>query len=405
MILTTIFHRPDLLVALVFAPLAAACPLTSGGGGGGGGTGKEERIGPIDFMRFVQDQPAVGGDWYAYDEEGGHVLTPLAHAYVIREGSEETARYAALRIVSYYDPDTAESGRFTVSTSTWAGAWSDEEPWVTRKNVKTDGPVCLDLFARLERPCEGDAWQVMLRAYRFLAREGPIVVNQPGLFVRSAVGLPEAGDVKVATLTDRSTLSGLPNPTTLDEHRDAPPTSWESIEWSRDAFASDLPLAGMALGERFVDEGFVGRDDRYLLLNAPRSLVRFEVRPKVDGDVESGLSFTFTKVKLEIGDNTIPKAVPPAHEVSVAMPPLGQTTFLSFEEDALVLSGAALDGTALPHLVPVESRWDLALRRTFDGRALLLLSPGAALYNATALAPEPPASLEETLPPTLEGTP
>jgi hypothetical protein len=366
------------VLASVFA--LAACPGPSGGGDAGPGG---ERSGSIDFMQFVQDRPAVGGDWYDYDEEGGHVLTPFPHAYLVREGSGGDARYAALRIVTYYDPDTADSGRFTVSTTTWDGSWGNESEWLTSKNIKEEGPLCLELFSSAENDCAGSDWQVQLRAYSFLAREGPIVVTRPGLFVRSAAGLAAAGDVAVATVDNTSNLSGLPAPATLADLVDGDAANFASTEWSYGNYAVNLPRAGMAIGRRFVDAGFVGNDHVWVLLNARRSVVRFVVEPLADGDTEAGLRFTFTRAPLDLLDNTIPLEASEPLSVNVDVPAAGEETLLWFEADDLAPDPDA--EATLPHLPPRESGWDLRLRRADDGEVQLLVSPGAAVYNATAL--------------------
>lgn len=358
------------------------------------------RVGPIDFMKFVQDRPAIGGDWYAYDEAGGHVLTPLPHAYVVKDGDDGSERYAAFRVVSYYDPDTADSGRFTIATSVYdGGAWTAEDERLTSRNVKDEGAVCLDLFAGTERDCAGADWQVVLRAFPFLAREGPIVVNRPGVFVRSIAGLPEAGSVRVATLDGRQSLAGLPDPRGIPDLVDGDAPGWDSASWDLARFAPNLPRRGMALGARFVDDGFVGRDDRYLLVNARRSLVRFEVRPVADGDVEAGLSFAWSKLPVDLRDNTIEDTKAEERTAVVEMPAPGERALLSFESETLQPPAAEVSGGVPPHIPPKESRWDLALERDGDGTPRLVLSPGAALYNATALSSAPPASLDEAAPP------
>lgn len=393
-------RRGRLPLTLVLGLFATACPRPPVDPTEGDGGAIEGRVGPVDFMRFVQDRPAIGGDWYDYDEAGGHVLTPFPHAYVVREGEGQDARYAAFRVISYYDPDSADSGRFTVGYSMFSdGAWSAEGEWLTSKNVKDDGAVCLDLFTRTEPDCAGAGWQVLLRAYPFLAREGPIVVNRPGVFVRSVEGIPGAGAVHVATLDGRTSLSGLPDPRGIADLDDGDAPGWESASWDLSRFAPNLPRRGMALGARFVDDGFTERGDRYLLLNARRSLVRFEVQPVVDGDVEAGLAFTFTKAAVELRDNTVPEEVSAPVSAVVEMPGPGERVLLTFESDTLVPPSSDLEGGAPPHIPPKESRWDLALERRSDGAPRLVLSPGSAVFNATALSPEPPASLEDIAPP------
>ncbi len=363
-------------VVVVVLGGALACVPTPPSDDAGPG---EARTGPIDFLRMVHDRPAVGGDWYDYDEAGGHIIAPLPQVYVLREGHDEGARYAALRVVSYYDPDTADSGRFTIALRAYDGAaWLPETEWLTSRSVKDGGPLCLDLFSKSEPDCASALWQVQLRATRWLALEGPIVVARPSLQVRSAHGLAGAGDVVIATLAERPSLSGLPQPTSIEDLDDGRQSSWSSSEWDRARYAPDLPERGMAVGARFVDDGFVGNGDVWALLNARRSLVRFQVRPASDGDPDAGLVFTFNKVAVDISDDTIPLEVPASRDVSVPVPGVGARTYLSFEADDLVTeAGAGL------HDVPAENQWDLAVVRADDGVVRLVVSAGAAVYNLT----------------------
>jgi hypothetical protein len=354
-----------------------------------------DRRGPIDFLKFVQDRPAVGGDWYQYNEEAGHVLTPFEHVYVTRTAGCGDACYAALRVVTYYDSQTAESGRFTLRYRTWDGAWSDESEWVSSKNIKSEGPVCFDFVATNEVDCALGGWQVQLRAYSFLAREGPIVVNRPGLFVHSFDGFPNAGDVRVATLVDRSTLDALPDPTGIVELDDRPPSTWTSTAWDLTAFAPNLPQAGMILGDRAFGEGFVATGDALLLENAQRRLSRFVIAPVTEGAVDDGVVVTHAGLDLDLADNTVAREWPDAQDVTVDAPALGEMTLLSFEEAELVVTPDA--EATLPHVPPRESGWDLALVRVTADHLRVVLSPGSALYNATQI--DQVTSLEDAHPP------
>lgn len=340
----------------------------------------------------MHDRPAVGGDWYEYDEDGGHLIAPYPHVYVVRDGAEDAARYVAVRIVSYYDPATADSGRFTLAYRVYDGGWASEQEWTTPKNVKEEGALCLDLFTKSERDCGTDLWQLKLHATRWLALEGPIVVARPTLGFRSALDVATAGDVRVATLDGRDSLAGLPSPSSISVLADGPQTSWTDTEWDRASYAVDLPERGMAVGARFVAAGFTTNDDVWLLQNARRSLVRFQVRPVTEGDLAAGLTFTYNKVTVDLLDDTAPAEVPESREVTVDVPGAGERTYVSFEEDELVV-----DVTGAFHEVPAENTWDLALLRSNDGALRVLLSPGAAAYNATQR--DGAVTLDDAMPP------
>lgn len=365
--------RLTCLFVVVTSGALACIPVPPASDAGPGGP----RSAPIDFLSFVHDRPAIGGDWYDYDEAGGHLIEPLPRVYLVQEGLEPDARYLALRVASYYDPNTAESGRFTLAYRRYTGGWSAEEEWLTPRNVKDDGPLCVDLFAKAERDCASDAWQLQLRAARWLALEGPIVVARPTLRVRSAHGLSAAGDVLVATL-QRETLASLPAPA-LAVLDDGPQPSWTDTDWDRTRYAVDLPERGMAIGARFVGDGFTATGDVWFLLNARRSLVRFQVRPTTEGAPEEGLTLSFSRATVDIADDTVPLEVAAPVERHVELPAAGERRYLSFEEDALVVEHAG----AL-HEVPEENQWDLALVRADDGAVRVLLSAGAAVYNASA---------------------
>lgn len=343
----------------------------------------------VNFLAFAQDRPAVGGDWYLYQEEAGHLLEPFDHVYVVKSGPEGTPNFGALRLVSYYDPDNAESGRFTVRTAEWGGTtWNATESILLQKNIKSDGPACLDLHGpSLETNCADDSWQVVLRAYPFLAREGPIVVTRPGVFVRSVAGVPDAGRARIATLDNTTTLDGLPDPATIDELNDAVPEEWGPPSYDLGNFAPNLPLAGMAIGPRFVDDEFGAREDVFFLVNAVRHMIRFQVRPNVDGVPEPGLRFTWSNDEVDLDDNTIAEKPSDRLMVDIPIPEVGETIFLSFEAPDLVMDDEFLSDAQLPHFPPNERRWDLALTQPTDGDVRLVLSPSAAVYNASARDP------------------
>src|SRR5690606_12325517 len=105
-------------------------------------------------------------------------------------------------------------------------------------------------------------------------------------------------------------------------------------------YAVDLPERGMAIGARFVGDGFTATGDVWFLLNARRSLVRFQVRPTTEGAPEEGLTFSFSRATVDIADDTVPLEVAAPVERHVELPAAGERRYLSFEEDALVVEHA-----------------------------------------------------------------
>lgn len=382
------FRPSALLLALATAlALAPACAGSSGTGGDGDGDG-DGPVGPIDFPLFVQDRHAIGGDWYLYDEEGGHALTPFDHAYLFEDRSGDEVRYGAVRIDTYYDTDTAESGVFTFRFKTWNGtAWSGETEHVSSKNIKSAGPVCFDLFAGAEVDCAGTSWQLTFRIYRFLVRTGPIVVARPGLFLRQAPLVDGGAPIRAATLETTTGLESLPDPTTVPALDDVAPAGWGDPGYDLARWAPNLPEAGRVLGARFVDDGFAARPDVYFLLNAGNTLFRFTVVPVADGDPSAGLSFTVTGQDVDRQARTVPAEVPEARTVTVAAPAAGAMTFIDLDAADLALPASLLADIDPPDHAPAENEWELALEWQGD-RLELLVSSGAALYNATALDDE-----------------
>lgn len=344
----------------------------------------EDRTGPLAAEVCIQDRPAISGKWYDYDPDG-HTLTPKPQAWILRDRSTDPARFLALRIVSVYETDAAESGRFTFGVASWDGAaWSGENEWVTPRNMK-DADLCLDVFAQSEVACDGDAWHLRLAEFQYLSPMSGFAAQNLGVFSRSWAGRPELGDVRLARLDDVTSLAGLPDPTTLGELADGPATSWESTDWAFQQLATDLPEAGMALGRRFVDAGLVGRDDVYFMLTTRYDLVRFTVRPITDGDADAGLRFSFAAIPVEFEDYSMPADIPAPTDVEVAMPAPGSASWLTFKEPTLLPSADDLAGAAFPFLPPRSSRFDLAVERLPDGEVRLLLSPGSCVINGTQL--------------------
>lgn len=355
-----------------------------------------DRTGPLAAELCIQDRPAISGKWYDYDPDG-HTLTPKPQAWILRDASVEPARFAALRIVSAYEPDAAESGRFTFGMATWDGAaWSAESEWLTPRNMK-DQDLCLDVFAQTEEPCDGDGWHLRLAEFQYLSPLSGFAAQNLGLFARSWAGRPELGAVHLARLDDVTALTALPDPTSLTELADGPATSWESSDWAFGELAPNLPEAAMALGQRFVDAGFVGRDDVYFMLTVRYDLVRFTVRPVADGDPSAGLRFAHAAIPVEFEDYSMPVDIPEPVTVDVASPAAGSVSWLSFQGGSLLSPAEDVAEAAFPYTYPRSSRFDLAVEAMPDSSLRLLLSPGSCIINATQLGFDtsvPPVSPE-----------
>ncbi len=356
---------------------------------------QEGRVGPVAFETFVQDRPAIAGKWYDYNPDG-HTLDPKPQAWIVRDTDPDTgaARFASFRVVSIYDADTADSGVFTLATATWDGAaWGAESSWTASKNIKLEGPVCLDLFGDVEADCASDAWQVRFAIFQYFSPLAGIAVADPGIFVRSVDGTDAFGDVRIAREDGVTALADLPDPSALGNLEDAPPPAYDGTDWDFGKLGPDLPRAGMALGSRFVDDGFTGRDDVWWLMSFRYELARLQVRPVADGDPSKGLRFTFASVAMERSDSSIPDTFPEAHSVDVPLPAVGDASWLTLTTPDLQLAAADLDGASYPFAPPKTTRWDFAIERPADGDVRLLLSPSACTLNATQLG------IDEDVPP------
>jgi hypothetical protein len=364
------------------------------------------RVGPLAIEAFTQDRPAIAGKWFDYNPDG-HTLSPKTQAWIVRTldddaDVEQAPRHIALRIIDIYESDAAESGLFTFGLATFDDAtstWSGESEWVTPRNIKLTGQMCVDLFARAELPCvEEEAWQLRLALFQYLSTSAGLAVAEPGVFVHDA----RARVARVDDVADLAALAAaVPDPFALDTLDDAPPATWDGTDWPFTSLAPDLPLAGRAVGARFVDDpagAFTGRDDVYWLITARFDLVRFTVRPVVDGDADAGLTFSSTSVEVSRDDFTAPDTMPAGTEHVVAVPAPGEGVWLTFDDASAVpgtldVAPEHLVDTAWPHAPPKTSRFDLAVERTLDGTVHVLVSQGAAVLNATQLG------LDEVVPP------
>lgn len=350
------------------------------------------RVGPLALEAFTQDRPAIGGKWYDYNPDG-HTLDPKAQAWIVREPAEDggAPRHAAFRIVSIYEADRAESGRFTLALALHDGvSWGAESTWTAPRNIKDTGPLCVDLFTAdgtgADLDCAGDGWQVRFALQSRFSPLSGIAVADPSVFVRSVAGSDAFGRVTVARLDDVTSLGPLPDPTAIAALDDAPATGWDSTDWAFERFAPDQPEAGMAIGSRVVGEGFVATGDAHWLMTSRFELVRFAVAPVVEGDPTAGLRFTYAVVEADRDDWSAPETLPEPKSVDVALPAPDSATWLTFTTPTLLPAAEHLEGTSWPFLPPKTTRFDLEVQRVVvDGTdsVRLLVSPAACALNAT----------------------
>lgn len=356
------------------------------------------RVGPIALETFTQDRPAIAGKWFEYDPDG-HTLTPKDEAWVLRAS---TGEHAAFRITDIYESDAAESGLFTFGVSTFDAAsatWSAEAEWVTPRNIKTTGQMCVDLFAQTELACDDDvAWHLRLALFQYFSPLAGIAVAEPGVFVHDGFALV----ARVDGMADLAALAAaVPDPAALEELDDQNATSWQSTDWAFDKLAPNLPRAGMAIGQRFGDArqaDDAGEADVYWMMTARFDLVRFSVQLG-DGDADGDgdvVDVTFSSVEADREDWTAPDTMPEPTSVTVPVPAAGDGTWLTFTTPDLLLEPDNLVDTSWPHAPPKTNRFDLAVEHAPDGAVRILVSPGAAVLNATQLG------LDDLVPPVSE---
>ncbi|MCP4500579.1 MAG: hypothetical protein GY822_11520 [Deltaproteobacteria bacterium] len=331
----------------------------------------------LDFLSFSQDIPALGGDWYEYREEQGHLLEPYPRAYIVRNDDDDET--FAFHILSYYDTNTAESGRFSLQTRVFSqGSWQGEQTLVASKNIKSEGPVCFkseSAGARVvEESCDGDQWMLMFRVIPFAAPEGPIVVARPAAFVRSFTNDDAAGHVFLATLDGQEDLSNLPSPLTLSaEDPDA------ACAFSE--FAISIPQCGRALADFNVDTA----SKVHLFLNAQRELYRVMWEPVG----ETALQFSVASLAFSLEDNRleIPLQLGSVSTFEIEVPAADAFAFVQLSAEDGLPSEARLLGISPPHALPDERAWDLMLFRPLQGLPIsATLSSSSLAFNTGAPA-------------------
>lgn len=377
---------------------------------------------PVDLSLFTQDEFAIGGDWYTYDPTD-HALTPRTQSYVLRikapasdvpVGIAAEDTYLSFRPLSYYDPDTASSGRMTMQWSRFVdGVWQPLPDWQSSQNLKdaADKSICFNAQTQTETACTSTEWHLMLRLYPLLVRDGPLVIFETGIFLPQTG--PQAAVTTIATVFDAEHPEGLPDPTTIPDLADAVPQNWESTDWILSSYAGNLPLQGMALGTRISslepDVLFLmtGRQKIYKLTvtqentqDAPTDAVE---EPAQDAETNRQLHIRWAEGAFSLADNTVSTFLEP-QEVSISLaqpdsvrtaPTESRVFWLSLSKTDLILERndiPAASAEAVLHtqdMPPSEKTWDLAVvipPDTIDGTPMpiqIRLSPSTALFNAT----------------------
>jgi hypothetical protein len=379
-------------VALALLTLVAACdacgrpPVDAVDAGNPDG-------GAPDWSRLLQDKATLSTHWYIYASEN-HTLTSRDQSYMLKDLRTQPVRYAGFRIVSSYDPTTAESGRFTLAVNSFDGAaWTAEQTWLLSRFVGAN-PLCLDVFTQQEVDCVTGDWNLQLRVFGHMVAEGPLVVNDPGFLVPSLAGDSTHQKVLMATVFGTQDLTTLPNPTGISDLADGPATGWETIDYDLTHFSPQVPEVGMVLGARATGPGFTPLDNVYIMLNVRRKFIKFTVSPVSAGDVSLGFEFRYaisefnleTRFPVGFGALKTLTVVPPAT--------VGDVVWLSLDQDNPVVTPTI---PVTPFLPLTERSWDLALHRTPDGRILIASSPSCALGNAAVLLNQPGVTLENAL--------
>lgn len=344
----------------------------------------------LDASAFVRDQPAVGADWYNYDGNT-HAVTPKEQSYIVRQVVEGQARYAAFRVVSYYDSETAESGRFSLESSVYDGSWGAPDAWKVGQNIRHDGAACVDLFARQDVDCSGTRWHVQFRVFPLLIPEASLVVGNPGIFVRSVDGFASLETIHVATHGETD-LAALPEPGALETIA-AAEQGWHDVAWNRNHFATNLPHQGMALGSKLSTAQSSDIGDVVFLLTPSQALVRMVAHI----DAEAGV--VDIEHAVAAFDLETVHYFPFAEKVTstLALPAAGEMTYLAFDTGALseVQAASPVQSQLTP---PFEKDWAVAMENTASS-IRLVLSPSSAIYNATAEGAADASAFDDVMPP------
>ena len=343
--------------------------------------------GALDLPAFVQDRPVIGGKWYDYDP-AAHGLQPKAHAWIARfnDGAGGIA-HAAFRIASYYDAQTADTGLFTLETRLHDGVeWRPLNSVVAPRNVKVGPAICLSLLDDDEvdgdeADCAGAQWHLQLALHNRLSTSAGFAVAEGAVFL--------APGVLAARLDERSSLDDLPDPASLSVLEDGPASDATTSDWDFSRLAPDLPELGQAIGRRVTDT--------YFLVNARLDLVRF--RAEIIDDIAR---VHFATLTVDRDNWAVDPEFPSDSTADIPLPAVGAPAFLSFATDSLLTPADKLVDVDWPTARPAAADYDVVLLRlpfeesvaNLPGELRLLLSPAAAVRNATALG------LDEDKPPT-----
>ncbi len=363
------------------AHLAATAALLGIGSGCerppvGGAPDVEEGSAVVDLPSFLQDRPAIGGKWYDYSVDG-HVLQPKDQTWIarLRDGG-----HAAFRIDSIYDDNTGDSGVFHFSVAHHDGAaWGEAEAVTAGGNVK-DGNVCVSLADGATVGCDGDGWDLRLVNQSRLSVFAGFAVAEPAVILHE--------DVVVARL-DGASLSALPAPSTLQPLNDAP--SFESTDWRFDHLAPHLPPAGRVFGDVARLEGHT-----WWLASSSFRLGRLSFSA-----TSSSLAVSVKTASIDSSSQTVDADAFDADDgdsggggrlgVELAELP----AYLALSDEGVTVVGADVVGATLPGNT---RRWDLAIvRDPANADAVhVLLSPGAAAINGSALGKDPPLTFPDS---------
>jgi hypothetical protein len=315
----------------------------------------------LDLATFLQDRPAIGGKWYDYNVDG-HVLVPKPHAWLVRLADGGVAGF---RIVSVYDADTGESGRFTLERTTWStNEWSTPSLFVVQGNVKDGTPLCVDLVTPSPRECAGAGWQVRFVLQHRLSLAAGFAVAEPAVFL--------ADDVVAARVELDATneLTTLPNPRTIADLVEMPPAPGASTDWDFSRFARDLPPNGRALGAVSLLENHTVQ-----VLTTSSTLVDLVV-----SRTAQELSFVVQSRTIAAENQALGAPIESTTTLSLTTP---RPWFLHFDLPELLVPAESLGETSWPLRPPFAKNYDLVVVDGDDdpqatNELVLLLSPAAA---------------------------
>jgi hypothetical protein len=329
---------------------------------GGGNTAVADGRAQVDLPSFLQDRPAIGGKWYEYSVDG-HVLVPKDETWIARLGAD----HVAFRITSIYDDDTGNSGQFHFSVARHDGdAWGEAIDVVAAGNVK-DGNVCVALRSGDTVACDDGQWDLRLVNQSRLSVFAGFAVAEPAIVLHD--------DVRVARL-DQVGLQALPSPSTLQLLNDAP--DFATTEWRFAHLAPHLPAAGRVFGDVDRIEGHT-----WWVASSSFRLGKLAFAHNAETLQVSASTFAIDSADQSVDAAAVDSAtLGDAVDVDLTALPV----FLSLDDDGVFVVDADVVGPTLPGNT---RRWDLAVVDD-GGAASVLLSPGSAALNGSALGKDPP---------------